>query len=294
MQSGVMESLERARQGRTAAWRYLICTPMALTLTTVMAAAVILPSLLLGLLPKDFAAALTDPGRPIPFFAATGVMFGLLNLGFILAVRRIHAKSFQNVVGRWVWRDVVSGVFVWAAGLTMLLLVDYRLDPAGFGIGSFKNIGLVALTAVLGLGFQTFAEEYVFRGYITQGLLLWFKTPWIAAVTSGLAFGALHLPNGLPQAANALVFGCVLARLAIAGNGIGFTFGIHFINNLFAALGVVSTDDLFTGGVGLFTQHTPALIWWDVASSSFALVAIAALRLCWPVRRATRSAREPN
>jgi membrane protease YdiL (CAAX protease family) len=133
------------------------------------------------------------------------------------------------------------------------------------------------LVAVGALAIQTFAEEFVFRGYLTQGLLLATRRRVPTALISGLLFGALHIPNGAPQAASATLFGIVLALIAIRSGGIAFTYGLHLANNLFGAVVVVSASDAFHGSPGFFTQDAPGLLWWDAAFGGVALVAVAIL-----------------
>ena len=131
---------------------------------------------------------------------------------------------------------------------------------------SFRNGGTASLAAaaLAAIAVQTFAEEYIFRGYLTQGLFLAFKHPLPAAVVSGLVFGSVHIPNGASQALNAVVFGFICAMIAIRTGGIALTWGLHLANNYFGAVVVVSANDAFKGSPGIFTQNTPQLTWWDL------------------------------
>ena len=126
---------------------------------------------------------------------------------------------------------------------------------------------------------QTFAEEFVFRGFASQGLLLATRRVLPTALISGLLFGALHIPNGPSQAVSATIFGIVLSVIAIRTGGIAFTYGLHLVNNLFGAVVVASNNDAFHGSPALFSQNTPQLMWWDTAIGVAALVAVAVLVL---------------
>ena len=155
-----------------------------------------------------------------------------------------------------------------------LALVDYVIAPAGFSLSLNAGTGLLAATALTGILVQTFTEEFLFRGYVTQGLILVFKKPLPAAAVSGLLFGSLHIPNGIPQALNATVFGIVCALIAIRSGGLALTFGIHLANNYFGAAILVSGSDVFKGSPGLISQTTPQLLWWDFSLGVLALVAM--------------------
>ena len=147
----------------------------------------------------------------------------------------------------------------------------------------------LAIWAFTGLAIQTFAEEFVFRGYVTQALLLASRRPAVAALFSGLLFGALHIPNGTPQAIWATCFGVVAALIAIRTGGLAFTYGLHLANNLFAGVIVVSTGDVFKGIPGVITQSTPQIMGWDVGVGVAAM--LGALMLAYRLSPRPSSAR---
>jgi membrane protease YdiL (CAAX protease family) len=266
-----------ARQGRNAGWRYVLATGLALLFATILALAAGVILTLTHALPADLAQQMQHPTRPVTFLVATGGIFGILLAGFALAIFLVQRKSPADVVGEWRWRRFFQGAALWAVALIALTGVDLLLAPHGFALTATRQTPLLALSALLALAPQTFAEEFVFRGYLTQGLLLATGRPWAAATISGALFGALHIANGAPQAVSAAIFGVVLSVLAIRTGGIAFTFGLHLINNWFGAVAVVSGGDLFNGLPGLATQNTPELMWWDTATAAAALVALAFL-----------------
>jgi membrane protease YdiL (CAAX protease family) len=165
-------------------------------------------------------------------------------------------------------------------------LVDFAIAPKGFRFAATGETPALMLAAGMGLAVQTFAEEFVFRGYLTQGLLVATRRTLPTVLMSGLLFGAMHIPNGWPQAASATVFGVVLAVIAIETGGIAFTSGLHLANNLFGAVVLISSGDAFRGSPGVLTQTTPQLMWWDTAVGAAGLLAVAA----WVVRTRARAA----
>jgi membrane protease YdiL (CAAX protease family) len=265
---------ECAGRGQNAPWRYLVAVPLGLVLTLALGLAVGLCLQLAHLVPADLQAQMRNPTRPVVFFAATGLIFGALLVGFAGAVRVVHGKRPSDLWGVWSWPRFGAGAAIWVVALCGLTLADLALAPTGFKLTAGRPTVGLALWALLGLAPQTFAEEFVFRGYLTQGLLNAVRRPWAAALISGLLFGALHVPNGWPQAVNATLFGVLLAWLAIRTGGLAFTFGLHLANNLFGAVVVVSAGDVFHGVPGVLTQATPQLMWWDTAASSVALLAL--------------------
>lgn len=265
--------LEHAARGRNTWWRYVAGFVLALVLAVVIGLAIMIPLQLTGLM-GDFSGFLMDPTNPVPFYLSNGAIFLLLGLGFVLAARWLHGKRFTDLLGRWRWRDYGVGLLIWTGVVTAISLIDYLIAPTGFRFLGGAGLAAVLPAALVGLALQTFAEELVFRGYLTQGLLLAFRRPLPAALISGLLFGAMHIPNGWPHAASATVNGVVMALISIRTGGIAFTSGMHLANNLFAAVVVVSANDAFKGSPGLFSQNTPHLMWADVALGTLALVVL--------------------
>ena len=265
--------LDYARRGLNAWWRYLLAIVAALVIWLVLDVAIIVGLTVSRLMPADVAAELTKPSHPVVFFAGNGLAFATLIAGLVIAARLIQRKRFTDVIGEWRWSRFAAGFALWTACLIAATLADVALRPSGFRWTATGGTAALAVAALVGLGVQTFAEEFIFRGYLTQGLLLATKRPVAASVLSGALFGALHIPNGVPQALNAVLFGSVAALIAIRTGGIAFTWGMHLINNLAGAVIVVSAGDVFKGTPGLFTQTTPSLAWWDLIAET-ALLAV--------------------
>jgi membrane protease YdiL (CAAX protease family) len=271
--------LDYARRGETAWWRYPLCLVLALVFTMVIGVAILLPLVVLRRLPSDFAAQASHPTYAALFFGIVVVQFAALVAGLAGAAVIVHRKRFGDLIGAWRWRGYVAGVGVWSVILVGLTLLDFAVAPKGFSYTASDKTLVLALMAIPALALQTFAEEFIFRGYITQGLLLAIKRPLPTALVSGLIFGACHIPNGLPQAAYALAFGVAMALIAIRTRGLAFGAGVHLMNNVFGAVVVVSSDDVFSGLTGVFSQHTHQLVWWDPIVGAVTLALLVALVL---------------
>lgn len=263
--------LEFASRGKNAAWRYVVCCVCALLLATAILVLISVILVMLKLLPPDIGSALRHPKDAMIFFLGTGATFAALLAGLIASAAVIQRKRARDIVGNWRWRLFFLGMGIWFAVEFASTASDFLIAPGGFSISVSGATGSLAIFALVGLSIQTFAEEFIFRGYLTQGLLLATRRPLPAAIASGILFGALHIPNGMPEAVNAVVFGIVCALIAIRTGGIAFTYGLHLINNLFGAVAVVSTSDVFAGSPALISQNTPHLLWWDVTFSVLAL-----------------------
>jgi membrane protease YdiL (CAAX protease family) len=263
----------QASRGNNAWWRYLLSILLGLVAAT---AAAILISILLALfklLPADIARQINRPSDPWLFFGVIGVSFALVACGIAAAARLIQHKRPADIIGCWRWSLFGWGLAVWTAVQCVLAATDFAIAPGGF----YRGGHLVPMLALWVLGavlVQTFTEEFVFRGLLTQGIFLVLRQPLPAACVSGLVFGAMHVPNGWPQAINAVWFGIVCAYLVIRTGSIALTCGIHLANNYFGAVGVVSSGDVFKGLPGFFIQNTPQLAWWDLALAILVLTAL--------------------
>ncbi len=277
--------LDYARRGLTAWWRYLLTIVAAIVIWLVLDVAIVVGLMISRLMPPNVAVELTKPSHPLVFFAGNGLAFATLVAGLAIAARLIQRKRFTDIIGRWRWSRFAAGLAIWGGCLVAATLVDFVLKPSGFRWIASPATATLAVAAVFGLGIQTFAEEFIFRGYLTQAFLLATKRPLAAAILSGLVFGSLHIPNGFPQAVNAVLFGIVASLIAIRTGSIAFSYGMHLINNLAGAVVVVSANDVLSGSPGLISQSTPSLLWWDVISG----VAVLAVPL-WLVLRRPRDA----
>jgi membrane protease YdiL (CAAX protease family) len=273
--------LDYARRGQNAWWRYLLTLVLAVVIWLVMDVLLFLGLSLSHLAAPELAADLATPTHPVIFFIGTGVLFALLVAALVIAARLLQHKRFIDVIGQWRWERFAAGVGIWAICLIASTLVDLVARPAGFRWTATGETGAVAVAVLFGLGAQTFAEEFIFRGYLTQGLLLATRRPWAAAILSGMMFGALHIPNGVPQCLNAIVFGVIASWIAIRTGGIAFTYGLHLINNLFLAVIVVSADDVLKGSPGLFTYSAPSLVWLDTGIGVVIQIVPALLVFWW-------------
>jgi membrane protease YdiL (CAAX protease family) len=263
--------LEFAARGKNHWWRYLLTPVLASVLAGAGLMIVALVLVLMHLLPPDLARQMQQPNNVVPFFLGIGISFSALAGGLAVAAIIVHHKRPADLIGAWSWRLFASGLCIWLGVQAALALIDVLVAPGGFVFAANRNSVLLALSAFAGILVQTFSEELIFRGYLTQGLLLAFKRPWPAAMISGVLFSTVHIPNGAPQAINALFFGVVCALIAIRTGGIALTCGLHLANNYFGAVIVVSGGDVFRGSPGIVIQTTPQLTWWDLFLAAGAL-----------------------
>lgn len=282
--------LEYAARGRNAWWRYLLATPAALLVAVVIGVLLVAALRLSGLAPAGLLSQTGDPAHPVAFFFGISVSFGLVLAGFVIALRLVHAKRFSDLLGRWRWAAFGAGAAVWVLAQVVATAADVALSPHALRVTASSASILLVLVATPALALQTFTEEFIFRGYVTQGLFLALRRPLLTSVLSGLVFGAVHIPNGAPQAVGAVLFGMVIAYAAIRTGSLAFGFGVHLANNLYGGVVVTSDADVFQGAPGLITESAQGLLWWDVGVEAVLLAVLAVLVTRMTSRQTTTQA----
>lgn len=283
-EEGVTVYLDLAARGKTQWWRYFLTPLLAVGLAMAGLTAISVALTLAHLPMREIAGELVQPSNSVVFFSGVTVLYGGLAAAFALGIWLVHGKHPGDIAGRLNLALFLKGAVVWAAVQLALAGIDYLIAPDGFSITFAPATVMLALVAAIGLSVQTFAEEFVFRGWLTQALLLATRRPLMAAIVSGVLFGALHIPNGMPQFASACVFGVTSSLIAIRTGSIAFTYGLHLVNNYLGAVVLVSAGDVFHGSPGIVLQNTPALAWWDVALNAVALILVVTSMRIWRSR----------
>ncbi|MFF1377215.1 CPBP family intramembrane glutamic endopeptidase [Streptomyces sp. NPDC058308] len=194
--------------------------------------------------------------------------------------QRRPAGTLSSVTGRLRWRWLVRclGVglpLVTASTGLMLLLPESAADGTNAtewaGFPDFL-LGL-AMVCVL-VPFQASAEEYAFRGWLTQAVGAWCRSPWVAILPQAFLFAAAHgwgTPWGF---ADLVVFGLVAGVLTVRTGGLEAAIGLHVLNNLLA----MGLSAAIAGG--LASEETAAdMEWAAVGVDVLAVCAYAAVVL---------------
>jgi membrane protease YdiL (CAAX protease family) len=137
---------------------------------------------------------------------------------------------------------------LWGIISSSLVLISYALSPEDYVL-NFKLIPFIILCviAIILLPLQTSFEEYLFRGYLMQGIGVIAKNKWVPLIVTSLIFGSLHIAN--PEVSklgyNILIvyigIGLFLGIITLMDDGMELALGFHAANNLFAAL-LVTAD----------------------------------------------------
>ena len=120
-------------------------------------------------------------------------------LALLLAVKFLHKQSINDLTTtrkKIDWKRVWFIFFLWGIVSSSLVLVDYFMSPEDYQ-WNFNLIPFLILCviAIILVPLQTSFEEYIFRGYLMQGIGVLAKNKWVPLVITSLVFGLLHIAN---------------------------------------------------------------------------------------------------
>jgi len=170
----------------------------------------------------------------------------------LLWVKYFHKQSITSLTTarpKIDFKRVFFSFFLWAAILVTVILIQYTISPQDFVI-NFKLAPFLVLLvlAIILIPLQTSFEEYLFRGYLMQGLGLLTKNKWFPLLFTSISFGLLHIANpevgayGMQMMVFYIGTGLFLGIITLMDDGLELALGFHAANNLVAAVLLTSNN----------------------------------------------------
>ena len=106
---------------------------------------------------------------------------------------------------------------------------------------------ILCVIGILFIPLQTSFEEYLFRGYLMQGIGVVLKNKWAPLFITSITFGLLHIANPEVDKLGYMIMvyyigtGLFLGIITLMDEGMELALGFHAANNLFTAL-LVTAD----------------------------------------------------
>ncbi|MFF9581415.1 type II CAAX prenyl endopeptidase Rce1 family protein [Streptomyces achromogenes] len=262
--------------------------------TLVVAVGYVFAVLVLMLCSLALGAALGYPedadGWP-EFGPVPGTALDLLSIAvgipvLLLTVRwigRRPAGTVSSVTGRLRWRwlglCVLTAVPVLALAMGAMFLL-----PADGGEAESRWAGWPAFAQALAMllvlvPLQAAAEEYVFRGWLTQTAGAFLRSPWAALMPQAVLFAAAHGWGTAWGFADLLVFGVCAGWLTWRTGGLEASIALHAVNNLFAFGVSAAVVD------GLASDETAADAGWQTVVLDVAGIVLYTAAVTWWLRR---------
>lgn len=210
---------------------------------------------------KDVSAMAALLGNNLFLFLML-LSFAIGLVGVILTSKYLHQQSFLHLTTtrtsidwkRFWFIFIVWGIF--SIGSTYL---SYYLAPKEYVFSlNLKPFLILIVLVVCLIPLQTSFEEYLFRGYLMQGLGVLFKNKWAPLLLTSIGFGLLHGLNPEVEKLGPVMMifyigtGLILGIMTLMDEGLELALGFHAANNMFTALLVTSdwsalqTDALLT------------------------------------------------
>lgn len=183
----------------------------------------------------------------IPFAIGLGLLF--------FWVKFIHNQTLTALTTsrkKIDWKRVAFSFSLWAIVTITLIIVDYQLSPENYewNFDLNKFAVLVVIGGVL-IPLQTSFEEYLFRGYLMQGIGIIAKNRWMPLITTSLIFGLMHIANPEVEKIGYIIMvyyigtGLFLGIITLMDEGMELALGFHAANNLVTALLVTANWTAF-------------------------------------------------
>lgn len=257
--------IEQGYKGKAETWKYLIP-----------------PVIFIGFMIFNYISTVNSP---MPVDEMMQQMVGQLGSNVVLIillaplavglfmvwgwVKLVHEQKIRYLTtsrNRVDWKRIFFAFFLWGGITTTMIILDYYQHPENytwnFQMGPFI---ILAIIAVILIPMQTSFEEYMFRGYMMQGLGIMVKNRWFPLIVTSVLFGLMHLGNpeveklGLGIMVYYIGTGFFLGIITLMDEGMELALGFHAANNLFTALLVTSDWTAFQTNSILKDISSPTL-----------------------------------
>jgi membrane protease YdiL (CAAX protease family) len=245
-------------------WRPLLGLLLLTVAYGVAAFVVVLLVLLTGIAPDLQLLDLVDPGVLL-----------LTNLSLIVAIPIVwllwavaHGMRpgwSSSVLARVRWRLfaplTLRALATLGVGIVLSVVLGLLFGDTGV-TGPVDDLFWLLLVVVLTTPLQSAAEEYVFRGYLSQAIAGWIRSPRAGAVTAAVVTAALfslaHAPGDVVTFLDRFAFGLAASAVVWLTGGLEAAIVLHAVNNVLVFLlagtlgDAVATEEV-PAGLGLLS-----------------------------------------
>lgn len=256
----------------TDLWRYIVILLLAIGLNLIAS----LPAIFVIYFKFKVQGEIYDPGMTSLDLTQYGLSqnMGLLVIlaplilvfiGLALSIKSLHGFTWIQVFtsySRFRWKNFLISGLIWFFLLAFVEIISYTLNPENYTFHfQGKEFIILVLISLLFFPFQASWEELYFRGNFMQGIAVATKSRYWPLIISAILFGLAHIFNpemkefGMVNAsAQYIGFGLMLGILVIMDGGLEMAFGVHTMNNIFAA-SIVSYEGSVIQAPSLISSH---------------------------------------
>ncbi|MDZ8240939.1 MAG: CPBP family intramembrane glutamic endopeptidase [Nostoc sp. ChiQUE01a] len=187
-------------------------------------------------------------------------------LGIFITINWLHKRKIKTLISAdssFKFQRLISGFLVWLIILIAFTGVDYLIQPQvySWSFDLAQWLPLFPLVLVL-TPIQTSAEEFLYRGYLLQGLGLLSRQRLVLIIVTSFLFALPHLANPEMQRGEIWValqyfsWGVFFSAITLKDNRLELSLGAHAANNIFAFL-LVNTKDSVIPTPAVLTINDP-------------------------------------
>ena len=213
-------------------------------------------------------------------------------LGLFIVVKYLHKQSIKSLTtsrSKIDWKRFWFAFLFWGFISVIMIMIDYQSSTENYVFNfELKPFLILVAIAVVLVPLQTSFEEYLFRGYLMQGIGAICKNKWVPLIVTSVLFGMLHIANpeidklGYILLVHYIGTGFFLGIITLMDEGLELALGFHAANNLFTAL-LVTADwtafqtnsifrDISDPDIGTFEIFSSVLIIYPILIFIFAKV----------------------
>ena len=172
-------------------------------------------------------------------------------IGFLIVIKYLHNQSVLSITTSRKtidYKRILTSFSAISVILVLNILFSFFTSSEEYILQfNLNDFLILLLIAVIFIPVQTSLEEYVFRGYLMQGLGVMFNNKWLPLILTSFSFGFLHFYNpeimklGSILLVHYVATGLFLGILTLMDDGMELALGFHAGNNLLIAL-IVTAD----------------------------------------------------
>ncbi len=191
-------------------------------------------------------------------------VFAFASFYFIFIL--LHKRAFTSLISskrKFNWKKIFFAFTLWFVLGCLAEYISFYFTPDHytfhFNARKFAVLFIIAITL---LPIQTSMEEFLFRGYLMQGIGSAISRPIIPLLITSLLFGLIHSSNPEVEAYGLLQMQCYyvsagifLGLITLLDESLDLALGVHAATNIFGALilsyegGALQTNSLFKTSV---------------------------------------------
>lgn len=174
-------------------------------------------------------------------------IFLLMLLAWVKFFHKQTITSLTTARKKVYWSRIFFSFGLWSVITIGLTAISYFMAPENF-VFNFRPVpfAIMAAIAIVLIPMQTSFEEYLFRGYLMQGLGIVTRSRLFPLLFTSIAFGLMHIANpevdklGLTILIYYVGTGFLLGIMTLMDDGMELSLGFHAANNLMTCLLVTS------------------------------------------------------